>query len=123
MNVLHTMKSLCLACSFTWGIGLAWAGPAASQFIPTNQVEESLYLAAKNVDAAWEAFHHAALGGTLASPDIQTKIEQALHESRLLLVKARNAARVNDLETVFEITNRIGTISDQIKEDSQRQKQ
>lgn len=112
-----------IACSITWGMGLAWAGPAGGQFIPQNPVEESLYLAGKSVEEAWEAFHHAALGGTLASPDIQTKIEQALHESRLLLVDARNAARVNDTITVFEITDRIEKISHQIKEDSRRQKQ
>ena len=107
----------------TWGMGLVWAGSAGGQFIPQNPLEESLYLAGKSVEEAWEAFHHAALGGTLASPDMQTKIEQALHESRLLLVDARDAARVNDTFTVFEITDRIRKISHQIKEDSQRQKQ
>lgn len=112
-----------LAWNMNWGIGLAWAGTDGGQFIPQNPVEESLYLAGKSVEEAWEAFHHAALGGTLSSPDMQTKIEQALHESRLLLVDARNAAKANDTLTVFEITDRIGQISHQIKEDSQRQKQ
>ena len=123
MKNLNLIKITFVVCSITWGMGLAWAGPAGGQFIPQNPVEESLYLAGKNVEEAWEAFHQAALGGTLASPDMQTKIEQALHESRLLLVDARKAAKVNDTFTVFEITDRIGKISHQIKEDSQRQKQ
>jgi len=112
-----------LAWNITFGMELTGASPAGGKFIPQNPVEESLYLAGVSVEEAWEAFHHAALSGTLSSPDMQTKIEQALHESRLLLVKARKAARVNDIFTVFEITNRIEKISHQIKEDSQRQKQ
>ncbi|MDT7042511.1 hypothetical protein [Candidatus Nitronereus thalassa] len=123
MKKQNFIKLTMIAWSITWGMGLAWAGPAGSQFIPQNPVQESLYLAGKNVEEAWEAFHHAALGGTLASPDMQTKIEEALHTSRLLLVDARNAARDNDTKTVFKITNRIEKISDQIKEDSQRPKQ
>ncbi|MDA0739337.1 MAG: hypothetical protein O2999_09190 [Nitrospirae bacterium] len=123
MKNLTLIKITFIALSMTWGMGLAWAVPAGGQFTPQNPVEESLYLAGKSVEEAWEAFHHAALGGTLASPDMQTKIEQALHESRLLLVDARNAARANDTLTVFEITDRIKKISHQIKEDSQRQKQ
>lgn len=112
-----------LAWNITFGMEFTVATPAEGKFIPKNPVEESLYLAGVSVEEAWEAFHQAALGGTLCSPDMQTKIEQALHESRLLLVKARKAARVNDTFTVFEITDRIEKISHQIKEDSQRQKQ
>jgi hypothetical protein len=123
MKKHNLIKVIMIAWSITWGVGLAWAGPAGGLFIPQNPVQESLYLAEKNVEDAWEAFHHAALGGTLASPDMQTKIEQALHKSRLLLVDARKAARANDTQSVFTITNRIEKISDQIKEDSQRQKQ
>lgn len=123
MMKLQIIKITILIWILTWGTGLGWAGPAGGPFVPQNPVEESLYLAGKSVEEAWEAFHHAALGGTLASPDIQTKIEEALHESRLLLVDARNAAMDNDTQTVFEITTRIGKISNQIKVDSQRQKQ
>ena len=123
MKNLNLIKLTFVVCSITWGMGLAWAGPAGGQFIPQNPVEESLYVAGRSVEDAWESFHHAALGGTLASPDMQTKIEQALHESRLLLGDARKAARANDSQTVFKITNRIGEISLQIMQDSQRQKQ
>ena len=85
-------------------------------------MQESLYLADKNVNEAWEAFHRAALGGTLASPAIQTQIEQDLHASRLLLVDARKAAQDNDARAVSSLTTRIGEISTRIKEKSQRQK-
>ena len=104
-------------------MGPAWAGPAGPHFHPQNPIQESLYQADKNVNEAWETFHQAALGGTLASPAIQTKIEQALHESRLLLVDAREAARSSNNRVVFALMARIGEIAKEIKEHSQRRKQ
>ena len=101
-------------------IGPGWADHSGTHVQPSMQ--ESLYLAAKSVDEAWEVFHHSALGGTLVSPALQMKIEQALSESRLLLVKARAAATIGDDRVVFEITERIGTLAHRIKEDSQRRK-
>lgn len=111
-----------LAWNLTWGAWPGWAGHAGSHFHPRSPIQESLYQADKNVEEAWEAFHQAALGGTLASPAVQTQIEQALHESRLLLVDARKAARDNDERVVSLLTARIEEISMQIKEKSRRRK-
>ena len=117
MKILYCLTLLFMAWGITWGVGPGRAGDAGPHFHPRSPMEESLYRADKNVDEAWEAFHQAALGGTLASPAIQTQIEQDLHTSRLLLVDARKAARV-----VSRLTARIEKISTQIKEKSRRQK-
>ena len=122
MRIFYCLSLIFMAWGITWGAGPGLAGHAGSHFHPRSPMQESLYLADKNVDEAWEAFHQAALGGTLASPAIQTQIEQALNESRLLLVDARKAARDNDTRAVSSLTARIGAISTHIKEQSRRQK-
>jgi cytochrome c556 len=63
------------------------------------------------VDQAWEAFHQAALGGTLASPDVQSQIEQDLHEARGLLVKAREAAKRKAPQELDGLLKRIEELS------------
>lgn len=120
--VVFWLALIFTAWSIAWGTGPGWAGQADPHFHPQSPIQESLYLADKNVEEAWEAFHQAALGGTLASPAVQTQIEQALHEARLLLVDARKAARENDTRAVSSLTARIGEISTRIKEKSRRQK-
>lgn len=121
-KALYGLTLTCMAWNIGLGIDPVWAGHAGPHFHPRSPMQESLYLADKNVDEAWEAFHQAALGGTLASPAIQTQIEQALNESRLLLVDARKAARDNDPRAVSSLTARIGAISTHVKEQSRRQK-
>ena len=122
MKILYCLTLTFMAWTIAWGPGLGRAGHAGPHFHPQSPMEESLYRADQNVDEAWEAFHQAALGGTLASPAIQTQIEQALHESRLLLVNARTAARDNDERVVSLLTARIEKLSTEIKETSRRQK-
>lgn len=123
---MNTTRRLLIAAFIAWsiagGTGPGWAGHAGPHVQPRDSMQASLYRAAKSVDEAWEAFHQSALGGTLVSPALQMKIEQALSESRLLLVEARAAATIGDDRVVFEITKRIGQLAHQIKEDSQRQK-
>ena len=123
MNVLYCLTLTFIAWNVTWGTGPVRAGSEESLFHPRSPIQASLYRADLNVDEAWEAFHRAALGGTLASPAIQAQIEQALHESRLLLVDARKAAQDNDNRAVSALTARIEEISTRIKEKSRRQKQ
>ena len=123
MKILYSLTLTFIAWHVTWGTGLGWAGHAGTQFHQRSPIQESLYRADRHVDEAWEAFHQAALGGTLASPAIQTQIEQALHKSRLLLVDARKAAQGNDNRTVSALTARIEEISTRIKEKSRREKQ
>jgi hypothetical protein len=49
-------------------------------------------MAEHDVDRAWEVYHRAALGGTVASPALQADIEQHLHEARTLVTQAHEAA-------------------------------
>lgn len=122
MKILYGLVLILMAWSITWGSGPVWASHAGPHFHPRSPIQEFLYRADKNVDEAWEVFHQAALGGTLASPAVQTQIEQALHASRLLLVDARKAARDNDERVVSLLTARIEKIATQIKDNSRRRK-
>ena len=123
MKHINLINITFLTLSFTWAIGLIWANPELTQPATQNSSHKVIYLAGKNIDAAWKAFHEAALGGTLASPMIQTQIELALHKSRLLLVDARKAAESKNTQTVFDLTEKIRKMTNQIKENSKRHKQ
>ena len=51
-----------------------------TQELKDNQVVGKTAKARVAVEQAWETYHDAALGGTLASPEIQTKLEMNLHD-------------------------------------------
>jgi len=108
---------------------LGMTGPAAADQLIKSQhgrnpvAMEAVHDAEHEVDHAWEVFHRTALGGTLASPDIQADVEQALHESRGLLVKAREAADRGDRETLQPLLNRIYELTARAIKDSQEKKQ
>jgi hypothetical protein len=75
--------------------GLPWpalAAPAGAHPSPRSTAIEAVHQAQHEVDAAWDAFHSAAVGGTLASPETQVHIERALHDARRLLIQARQVA-------------------------------
>lgn len=93
--------------------------------VPTEEgsSQEVINRAARAVDDAWEEFHQAAIGGTLASPVIQTKIESQLHEARALLMEARKAERKRDHQSVKIITNKLFVLSNQIVQASREKKQ
>lgn len=83
---------------------------------------QAVHKAEHEVDHAWEVFHRAALGGTLASPAIQADVEQSLHESRGLLVKAREAADRGDQAALDPILDRIHELTARAITESQEQK-
>lgn len=83
---------------------------------------QAVHKAQHEVDRAWEVFHKAALGGTLASPAVQADVEQALHESRGLLVKAREAADRGDWATLQPLLDRIHALTKRAITESQEQK-
>ncbi len=107
---------------------VAWSGegvraaPADAPALQRDAVRDAVSRAGRNVDEAWAAFHRNALGGTLASPAIQAKIERALHEARRLLTAARAAAQSNDQHAVYTFTRRIEDIAAQIQHDSHMSK-
>ena len=78
--------------------------------------------AARATEEAWEEFHGAAIGGTLASPALQSKIEQQLHEVRSLLMEARKAERANKVDSVKTLTQKILQITDNIIQASRERK-
>ena len=74
------------------------------------------------VEQAWETYHDAALGGTLASPAIQTELEMNLHRSRALLAEAYDAEDKGDMRTVKKIIREIMTIKQKVVNESRERK-
>ena len=60
-----------------------------------------------SVDHAWEVYHRAALGGTVASPDLQARIERHLHEARTLVPQAQEAADRGDSRKLKRLVGEI----------------
>ena len=75
------------------------------------------------VDHAWEVYHRAALGGTLASPALQAEIELHLHEARTLLPKAQAAAERQNSVQLEALLAAIRLHTKQAIEGSMEQKQ
>lgn len=74
------------------------------------------------VDHAWEVYHRAALGGTVASPALQTEIEQHLHEARTLVTQAHEAAERGDEKRVERLVGEIKIHTSQAIEGSKEPK-
>ena len=74
------------------------------------------------VEQAWETYHDAALGGTLASPAIQTELEMNLHKSRALLAEAYDAEDKGDAETVNKMIAEIMRINQKVITESREPK-
>ncbi|WP_454062887.1 hypothetical protein [Candidatus Nitrospira salsa] len=107
------------------GIVLGGSGLANAMGEGSEQVDSPKRIldAARSVDEAWEEFHRSAIEGTLASPEIQTQIEQQLHDARGLLMNARKANRKGDHRSVVNITDQVIALSKIIIESSREKKQ
>lgn len=86
--------------AWLWFVASASGGPITTPHTHESELHQAVHDAAHAVDEAWEVFHQAALSGTLASPALQTRIEQYLHESRSLLLQARSALDRGDRQRV-----------------------
>ncbi len=75
-----------------------------------------------SVEKAWEVYHHAALGGTLASPTVQIRLEENLHRSRALLAEAYDAEERGDQKTMEKRIRQIMEITNQVIAGSQERK-
>jgi hypothetical protein len=82
-----------------------------------------IHQSARATEHAWEEFHAAAIGGTLASPAVQSSIERQLHEVRALLMEARKAERANRFDSVKTLTQEILQITQNIVQASREKKQ
>ena len=75
------------------------------------------------VEEAWDVYHDGALGGTLQSPKVQTKLEMDLHKSRGLLAEAYDAEVGGDLRMTNKIIQKIMKITHRVIAESQVQKE
>jgi hypothetical protein len=74
------------------------------------------------VEKAWDVYHDGALGGTLQSPKVQTKLEMDLHKSRGLLAEAYDAEDKGRLKKTNKIIQKIMKITHRVIAESQVQK-
>ncbi len=99
------------------------AGPIDASRHSHPEKVQLVHEAEHSVDHAWEVYHRAALGGTVASPDLQAQIEQHLHEARTLVTQAQEAADRGDAGAVEQLVGQIKTHTDQAIAGSKEQKQ
>jgi hypothetical protein len=83
---------------------------------------QTVHEAEHDVDQAWEIYHRAALGGTVASPALQAEIEQHLHEARTLVTQAQEAAEQGDERQVQRLVSEVKIHTTKAIEGSKEQK-
>lgn len=104
------------------GISPLQADPIDPDRHPRPEVAQAVLEAAHDVDQAWEVYHRAALGGTVASPALQADIEQHLHEARTLITLARVAAERGDERQVQRLVSQVKDHTTKAIEGSKEQK-
>ena len=98
--LLGIVSSLVLAAA-------ALAGPLDQTHHPHPDSAKAVHDAEHDVDHAWEVYHRAALGGTVASPALQAEIEEHLHEARTLVTQAQEAAERGDASQVQRLVSQV----------------
>lgn len=90
----------------------------------TPQLErvQAVHEAEQDVDRAWEVYHRAALGGTVASPAVQADIEEHLHEARSLITQAHEAAAQGDSRAVNRLVSQVKAHTAKAIKESKEQK-
>ena len=89
---------------------------------PRPENAQAVHDAEHDVDQAWEIYHRAALGGTVASPALQADIEQHLHEARTLVTQAHEAAEQGDERQVQRLVSQVKVHTTMAIEGSKEQK-
>jgi len=89
---------------------------------PQSDRVQTVHEAEHDVDQAWEIYHRAALGGTVASPALQADIEQHLHEARTLVTQAHEAAERGDERQVQRLVSQVKVHTTMAIEGSKEQK-
>ena len=89
---------------------------------PQPDKVQTVHEAEHDVDQAWEVYHLAALGGTVASPALQADIEQHLHEARTLITQAQEAAERGDERQVQRLVSQVKVHTTMAIEGSKEQK-
>lgn len=98
------------------------AGPIDLPGHPHEDKAQMVHEANHEVDRAWEVYHRAALGGTVASPALQAEIEQHLHEARTLVTQAQEAAERGDERQVEDLVKQVRLHTTRAIEGSKEQK-
>lgn len=98
------------------------AGPLELADHPHQESMRAVHEAEHDVDHAWEVYHRAALGGTVASPKVQTEIEEHLHEARTLITQAQEAAAHGDKRQVEQVIKQVRLHTTQAIESSKEPK-
>lgn len=98
------------------------AGPIDSSGHAHEDKAHLVHEANHEVDHAWEVYHRAALGGTVASPALQAEIEQHLHEARTLVTQAQEAVDRGDERKVEDLVKQVKLHTSQAIEGSKEQK-
>lgn len=115
---------LILGISFSALAGTAavLAGPFDPGIHPYPENAKVVHEAEHTVDQAWEIYHRAALGGTVASPALQAEIEQHLHEARTLITRAQEAAERGDKRQLIHLINQVKVHTNRAMQGSKEQK-
>jgi len=113
---------LCFLASGLSSISTVLAGPIDPAQHSHPEQAGDVHKAEHMVDRAWEMYHRAALGGTVASPTLQADIEQHLHDARTLVTKAHEAAERGDKRQVDRLIAQIKVHTSQASEGSKEQK-
>jgi hypothetical protein len=104
------------------GVSPLQAGPIDPDRHPRPEGAKAVHEAEHEVDQAWEVYHHAALGGTVASPSLQADIELHLHEARTLITQAQKAAEQGDERQVQRLVSQVKIHTTKAIEGSKEQK-
>lgn len=124
INSLQLLASLGCAI-LLWSAPLS-AGPLleeADGAHPHQELLRAIHQAAHEVDDAWDIYHRAALGGTVASPALQASIEDHLHEARTLITQALEAVQREDRHAVEYLLRLVRIHTDQAIKGSREPKQ
>jgi len=104
------------------GASVVMAGPLESAAGPHTPALRAIHEAAHDVDHAWEVYHRAALGGTVASPALQVAIEEHLHEARTLITQALEVVEQGDERQVERLIQQVRVHTTQAIEGSKESK-
>ncbi len=104
------------------GASALQAGPIDPARNPHPENAQAVHEAEHDVDHAWEVYHRAALGGTVASPALQADIEQHLHEARTLVSQAQEAAERGEQRQVERLVSQVKVHTAKAIEGSKEQK-
>lgn len=112
-----------IAVALLIGAATVQASPLEPAEHPHPDIVKVVHETEHEVDHAWEVYHRAALGGTVASPALQADIEDHLHDARTLIAQALEAARRGDKHQVEQLVRQVRVHTTHAIEGSQEHKQ